>query len=214
VVGDELRLIKMISTTTTTMKATATTSTHRAPDRERLAGPTDVKLPRGWACAGPLHQRRWRTWGSAAPPIIGCCALIAAPLDHDVRAASAGGYFVDNDRTSDRGAFVEHSGRNQRQPLATAPAANPLSSLRTVANACHRLRPPLHGKERVNSSSLLEGSAKAPLSGAFLFGCTCMVLSHETEPTSSAARLCVRTRFDLEPGELDSRLVALTAVGL
>src|SRR5579864_8927494 len=47
VVGDELPLIKMMSTTTMTRMASAT-STHRAPGRERLAGRTAVKLPRGW----------------------------------------------------------------------------------------------------------------------------------------------------------------------
>jgi hypothetical protein len=45
-VGDELRLIKMISTTTTTIRASATTATHRAPGRERLARRTRGKLPR------------------------------------------------------------------------------------------------------------------------------------------------------------------------
>ena len=51
-VGDELPLIEMISTTTTTMKASATTGTHRAPGRERLAGRTGVKLPRGLGMRG------------------------------------------------------------------------------------------------------------------------------------------------------------------
>lgn len=43
--GDELLLIQTISTATTMMKASATTSTHRARSRERLAGRTGVKLP-------------------------------------------------------------------------------------------------------------------------------------------------------------------------
>ena len=50
-VGDELPLTTMTSTTMT-MKASATTGTHRARYRERLAGGTAVKLPRGWARAG------------------------------------------------------------------------------------------------------------------------------------------------------------------
>src|SRR5579862_15692 len=44
-VGDEPPLTKMISTTTTTMKASATTSSHRAPRPERLAVRTRDKLP-------------------------------------------------------------------------------------------------------------------------------------------------------------------------
>jgi hypothetical protein len=49
VVGDEPSPIAMISTTTTTMKASpATVATHRAPNRERLEGGTDVKLPAGF----------------------------------------------------------------------------------------------------------------------------------------------------------------------
>jgi hypothetical protein len=51
VVGDELPLTAMTSTTMTT-KASATTGTHRARYQERLAGGTAVKLPRGWARAG------------------------------------------------------------------------------------------------------------------------------------------------------------------
>jgi hypothetical protein len=53
VVGDELPLTAM-TTTTMTMKASATTGTRRARYRERLAGGTAVKLPRGWARAGAL----------------------------------------------------------------------------------------------------------------------------------------------------------------
>jgi hypothetical protein len=47
VVGDELALITMINTTTTTMKATPTAAIHRDPNRERLAGGTVGKLPPG-----------------------------------------------------------------------------------------------------------------------------------------------------------------------
>ena len=48
--GDEPPLNTMTSTTMT-MNASATGGTHRARDRERLAGGTAVKLPRGWARA-------------------------------------------------------------------------------------------------------------------------------------------------------------------
>jgi hypothetical protein len=44
---------------------------------------------------------------------------------------------------------MEQSGRNRRQPLAKMSRRNPLSYLRPVADACHRLRQMLHGKEHV-----------------------------------------------------------------
>ena len=50
------------------------------------------------------------------------------------------------------------------------PAHVSVRRLQTVASACHRLPPRAHGKEGVNGSSPLEGSTKALLSGAFLFG--------------------------------------------
>jgi hypothetical protein len=50
VVGDELPLTAMTSTTMRT-KASTTTGTHRARYQER-AGGTAAKLPRGWARAG------------------------------------------------------------------------------------------------------------------------------------------------------------------
>ena len=52
-VGDELPLTAMTSTTMTT-KASATAGTHRDRYQERLAGGTAVKLPRGWARAGAV----------------------------------------------------------------------------------------------------------------------------------------------------------------
>src|SRR5579884_3900050 len=53
-VGDELRPIRMISTTTTTMKASATSGSHRSQGRERLTGRTAAKL------SGALALRRAR----------------------------------------------------------------------------------------------------------------------------------------------------------
>jgi hypothetical protein len=43
-----------MTSTTMTIKASATTATHRARYRERLARGTAVKLPRDWARAGAL----------------------------------------------------------------------------------------------------------------------------------------------------------------
>ena len=42
-----------------------------------------------------------------------------------------------------------------------------LNYLRTVANACHQSRPPLHGKEGVDGSSPSEGSTKSPEIGGY-----------------------------------------------
>src|SRR5208283_4512189 len=49
-----------MTSTTITMKASATTGTHRARYQERLAGGTAVKLPRGWARAGAVGGRSCR----------------------------------------------------------------------------------------------------------------------------------------------------------
>jgi hypothetical protein len=43
-----------------TIKASATTGTHRARYRERLAGDTAVKLPRRWARTGAVGDRSCR----------------------------------------------------------------------------------------------------------------------------------------------------------
>lgn len=48
-VGDEPPTNAMTSSTTTTIKASPIPdATHRAPNRERLEGGTDVKLPAAW----------------------------------------------------------------------------------------------------------------------------------------------------------------------
>jgi hypothetical protein len=55
-----------------------------------------------------------------------------------------------------------------REPTAPRLRIAPAKTLQTVASACHQLPPRAHGKEGVNGSSPLEGSAKAPEIGAFL----------------------------------------------
>src|SRR5947209_16009156 len=50
---------------------------------------------------------------------------------------------------------------------------NPLSYLRPVADGCHQLRLPLHGKEGVDGSSPSEGFAKVPQISDFHFGSAC-----------------------------------------
>jgi hypothetical protein len=54
-----------MTATTTTIKASATTGTHRARYRERLAGGTAVKLPRGCARAFPSDRIRHLRGGVA-----------------------------------------------------------------------------------------------------------------------------------------------------
>src|SRR5579884_559376 len=64
VVGDELRLITTISTATATRRASATTSSRRPLGlRGRLAGRTDVKLPRPDPGVDecPRHESNMRT---------------------------------------------------------------------------------------------------------------------------------------------------------
>jgi hypothetical protein len=53
VVGAELRVIQKISATATTIRASATAATHRAPRRERLASRT----ARSYHGSGIGHQR-------------------------------------------------------------------------------------------------------------------------------------------------------------
>jgi hypothetical protein len=60
-------------------------------------------------------------------------------------------------------AVANHGNRAQ-----TAPPRRRLNYLRSAAEGCHRLRPPLHGKEGFNGSSPLEG-LKVPGNRDFCF---------------------------------------------
>jgi hypothetical protein len=68
---------------------------------------------------------------------------------------------------------MEPSGGNQWQPLANAEARKRLKQADRQPVATHGNRFGAHGKEGVNGSSPLEGSAKAPHVGAFAFRPTC-----------------------------------------
>lgn len=69
-VGDELPTNAMISTTTTTAKASPAAATHRAPNRERVEGGTGVKLParcyRFRALESVALQERYESWQPTA----------------------------------------------------------------------------------------------------------------------------------------------------
>jgi hypothetical protein len=73
-------------------------------------------------------------------------------------------HFPISDLVTEDGALVEPSGRKRGEPFAKHTPAKRLSYLRSVADGCHQLRPPLHGKKGVDGSSPSEGSAKTPQS--------------------------------------------------
>jgi len=75
------------------------------------------------------------------------------------------------------GAFMEQSGRNQSQPVASGTARGRLKQAKTVAAGCDQLPIGAHGKEGVDGSSPSEGFAKAPANSHF--ACLgCKRLSH------------------------------------
>jgi hypothetical protein len=65
------------------------------------------------------------------------------------------------------GASLEPRGCNWWQAVANRLGLKGRNQAKTVAVDCDRLAETFHGKEGVNGSSPLEGSAKAPQNGVF-----------------------------------------------
>jgi hypothetical protein len=117
---------------------------------------------------------------------------------------------VSPQRTTDRGALVEQSGRKGRQPLANASPRTPLDYLLSSAIACIQLRRMLHGKEGLRFESG-RGLCKSP-ANPFLFSFSCLDICTDSSVLGSGA-LSGALRISGPPEYVEKALQSQRACG-